>query len=136
MRFWGDNLKLSCIATVPKEHHRPRLILNLLLQPNEGMTSINDTIDREFAPESMQFGRAFPRILQAIWEIDPYKVPVRMSKLGRTDAYHRGMLRPYQVGYFAYAIPSAADDDCVIICIDLVLSMGWVVSPNFFCALS
>ena len=56
-----------------------------------------------------------------------------MSKL---DAYHRGTLCPYQVGAFAYFVPSAPDNDGAIICIDLVLPILWVESPKFFCALS
>ena len=52
-----------------------------------------------------------------------------------TYAYHQGMLRPYQVGAFAYVIPSAADNDCIIICIDMVLTMWWVASTKFLCAL-
>ena len=57
----------------------------------------------------MQFGSAFPRILQAIWEVDPDKGPVRVSNLYVTDTYHHGMLRPYQVGAFVYVIPLAAE---------------------------
>ena len=37
--------------------------------------------------ESLQFGRAFPRILQAVWEADPIQGPVRVSKLDVTDTY-------------------------------------------------
>ena len=53
-----------------------------------------------------------------------------------TDAYHRGTLRTSQVGSFVYAVPSSATDDCVIICIDLVIPMGWVESPKYFCTFS
>ena len=84
----------------------------------------------------MQFGRAFPRILQAIWEADPKEGPVQVSKLDVTDAYHRGTLMPFQVGAFAYVVPSVPDDDVIIICIDLVLPMVWVDSPKIFCAFS
>ena len=72
----------------------------------------------------MQFGRSFPRILQAILEADPEEGLVRVSKLDVTDAYHRGTLQPSQVGAFAYVVPSVPDDDVIIICIDLVLPMG------------
>ena len=40
----------------------------------------------------MQFRGAFPHIIQAIWEADLEEGPVRVSKLGVTDAYHRGTL--------------------------------------------
>ena len=46
----------------------------------------------------MQFGLFFPRILQAIWEADPTEDLVRFLKLDVRDAYHRGTLRPSQVG--------------------------------------
>ena len=62
--------------------------------------------------------------------------PVRVSKLDVMDAYHRDTLKPSQVGAFAYIVPSVPDDDAILICIDLVLPMGWVDSPKFFCAFS
>ena len=52
------------------------------------------------------------------------------------DTYHSGTLWPSQVRAFVYIIPSVADNDCIIICIDLVLPMVWVDSPKFFCAFS
>ena len=57
--------------------------------------------------------------------------PVWVSNLDITDAYRRGTLRSSQVVAFAYDIPLAADDDCIVVCIDLVLPMGWVDSANF-----
>ena len=84
----------------------------------------------------MQFGRAFPRILQVIWKVDPVQGPVRVSKLDVTDAYHHGTLRPDQVGAFAYVVPTVAKDYCVIIWMDLMLPMVWVDLPKYFCAIS
>ena len=40
-----------------------------------------------------------------------------------------------QLGAFAYAFTAEAKDDCVIICIDLVVPMRWVDSPKCFCAI-
>ena len=59
-----------------------------------------------------------------------------MSKLDIIYAYHRGTVKPPQVGSFTYAIPSSLGDQGCIIFIDLVLLMGWVESPKFFCAFS
>ena len=84
----------------------------------------------------MKFGCAFPCIHQAIWKADPAKGPVWVSKLDVTDAYHRGTLWTSQVVAFAYVTPSSSDYDCIIICIDLVLPMGWMDSPKFFCTFS
>ena len=95
------------------------------------MPSVNETTSREAAPEFLQFGLAFPRILQAVWEADPIQGPVRVSKLDVTDAYHRCTVNLAQVGVFVYVIPSAPGDEGKIICIGLVLTMGWVDSPKF-----
>ena len=35
-----------------------------------------------------------------------------------------------------YAVPSVPDNDVILICINLVLPMGWLDSPKFFCAFS
>ena len=40
------------------------------------------------------------------------------------------------MGAFAYVVPLAPDNDFIIICVDMVLPMGWVDSPKFFCAFS
>ena len=72
----------------------------------------------------MQFGRAFPRILQVIWEADLEEGLGRVSKIDVADAYHRGTLHPSQVGTFAYVVSSFPYDNVVIICIDLVLRIG------------
>ena len=49
------------------------------------------------------------------------------------DACHHGTLWPSHVGAFVHIVISAPQDDGVIICIYLVLPMGWVESPKFFC---
>ena len=107
MRLFGKRLKFIHIAAVPQAHRRLRLILNLSAQPDSNTLSVNETTNREAAPELLQFGRAFPRILQAVWEADPIQGPVRVSKLDVTDAYHRGTGKPAQVGVFAYVTPLA-----------------------------
>ena len=66
VQLFGKQLKLSHIAAVPQAQRRAHLILNLSAAPDKETPSVNDTTDREIAPESMQFGRAFPCILQAI----------------------------------------------------------------------
>ena len=61
---------------VPQSHRRPRLILNLSAQTDSYMPSVNDTTNREAAPELLQFGRASPRIIQAVWEVNLVQGPV------------------------------------------------------------
>ena len=53
VRLFGENLKLLRITVVPQENRRPRLTINLLEQTDEGTSSVNNTTDREVAPESM-----------------------------------------------------------------------------------
>ena len=99
-QVFGEMLKISRTTVVPHAHCRPRLILNLSAQLKKVTSSVNNTTDRDIAPDSMQFGRAFTRIFQAIWEAYPTKGPVRASKLDVPDAYHCGTLWPSQVGAF------------------------------------
>ena len=112
------------MAVVPQAYRQPCLILNLLESPDKGTPSVNGVTNREVAPELIQFGRDFFGILQEIWEADPAQGPVRVSKLYVTDTFHRGTIHLSQVDAFKYVVPSAPDDDCIIIYIDLVLLMG------------
>ena len=94
MRLFDKNLKLSRITAVPQTHFRPRLILNLSENPEVGTHSVKNTTDREVVPESLNFGRAFPCILQTVWEADPVQGPVRVYNMDVTDVYHRGTVTP------------------------------------------
>ena len=134
MQLFGRRLNLSRIVAVPQSHRRPCLVLNLSMQPYSDTIGVNETTNREAAPDLLQFGWAFSRILQAVWEADPVQGLFRVSKLYVTDAYHRGTIAPAQLGAFAYVIPSVPGYEGIFICIDLVLLMGWVDSPKFFCA--
>ena len=134
IRLFGEKLKLSRIAAVPLAHRHLRLILNLSAHPDANTPSINESTNREAGPESLQFGRSSPRILQAVLEAHPVEGPVWVSNLDVTDLYHRGTVKPPQVGAFVYIIPLSPGDEGCIICIDLVLPMGWLDSPKFFCS--
>ena len=59
VQLFGEKLKLSCIVEVPQSHCRLHLILKLSANPDVGIPSVNNTTNREAAPESLQFGRAF-----------------------------------------------------------------------------
>ena len=110
LRMFGEKIKLSRIVAVTQAHIRPRPILDLLEKPDKGTPSVNNTADREVAPKLINFWRAFPCILQEIWETDLVQGPVQFSKLVFTDAYHRGTLRPSQVDASTYVIPLAPGD--------------------------
>ena len=57
-----------------------------------------------------------------------------MLKLDVTGAYHHISLQPSQVGVFVHIISSVPEDYVIIICINLVLPIGWEDWPKFFCA--
>ena len=46
------------------------------------------------------------------------------------------VLESSDVGSFAYVVPALPSDPDVLLCIDLVLPMGWVKSPDLFCSTS
>ena len=84
----------------------------------------------------MQFGACFAWIIQQIWEANPADGPVWLFKWDMLDAFHRCNLRPSDVGKFAYGMPPLPEDTSVLLCVDLVLTMGLVNSPNLFCSAS
>ena len=129
--IFGAKLKISLIKKVPKAYRQPRLILNLSTKPDKDTPIVNDTTDKNFYLESMKFGRAFPCTLESIWEADPVQGPVQVLKIDVTYLYRPGTLWTSQVGGFMYVIPSATGDKGCIICITLVLPLGWVDSPKF-----
>ena len=47
-----------------------------------------------------------------------------------------GPLRAAHIGAFTYVVPPLPSDTKILLCIDLVLPMGWVNSPDMFCAAS
>ena len=64
------------------------------------------------------------------------EVPVFLSKWDISDTFHRCHIRPEDVGAFAYVVPPIPSDIEPFLWIDLVLPMGWVNSPDLFCATS
>ena len=50
------------------------------------------------------------------------------------DAFHRCNLRPSDFFKFTYVMTPLLADPSVLPCINLVLSMGWINSPDLFCA--
>ena len=70
-----------------------------------------------------------PRLLQQIWEDDPQDGPVYLSKWDISDAFHRCVLRPSDVGAFSYFVMPLPSNTAIYLCLGLVLPMGWVSSP-------
>ena len=58
------------------------------------------------------------------------------SKWYISDVFHRCPLRASHIGACTYVVPPLSSDTIILLCIDLVLPMGWVNSPDMFCASS
>ena len=84
----------------------------------------------------MKFGACLPRFLPKIWEADPSDGPVWLSKWDISDAFHRYLLQLVDIGAFTYVVPPLPTDILTLLCIDLVLPMGWVNRPDMLCAAS
>ena len=84
----------------------------------------------------MQFGTCLSHILQKIWEANPADAPVWLFKWGISDTFHRCNLLPSDIRKFTYVVPPLLVDPNVLICIELVIPMGWVNSPELFCSTS
>ena len=84
----------------------------------------------------MQFGSCLPQFLQNIWEADPSDGPMWISKWDISDAFHRCLLRPADIDDFTYVVTPLPTDISTLLCIDLVLPMGRVNSPDMLYAAS
>ena len=136
LKYFGTRLRISRLASVDQKNRKPRLICNSTAAPDDITPSVNASSDATLNPKAIQFGSCLPRLLQRIWEADPADGPVFLSKWDISDAFHRCNLRPSDVGSFAYVVPALASDPDILLCIDLVLPMGWVNSPDLFCSTS
>ena len=84
-------LRLSPIGVVPQHERRPRTIVDYTFH---GVNA--DTVPLT-APEAMQFGRALPRLLEAIGRADGRHGPVHLIKVDVADGFYRIHLNPSHV---------------------------------------
>ena len=86
-------------------------------------------------PKAIQFGPCLSQLLQRIWEADPKEGPVWLPKWDISYDFHWCNIRPIDVVKFDYVVTPITSDTSRLICVDLVLPMGWVKSPDlFWCA--
>lgn len=122
-------LRVSPLGVVPQRNRRPRLIVDLTFH------DINkDTVP--LAPtEAMQFGRALERILYSIRHSNPRFGPVYLSKVDLSDGFYRVGINDSATAKLAVALPKFPDEE-QLLALPLVLPMGWVSSPPYFCAVT
>jgi hypothetical protein len=123
--FDKANLRISPLGVVPQRDSRPRTISDYsFFLVNE------DTVD--LAPaESMQFGQALWRILNAIAKANPDLGPVYLSKVDIVDGFYRIWVRSADVAKLGVLLPTRPGEEPLIGFL-LALPMGWSQSPTIF----
>jgi hypothetical protein len=123
------NFRLSPMGVVPQQDRRPHPIVNY------SFYNINrDTLSLS-PSESMQFGSAFDRLLHKIHHANQEYGPVYLIKVDLADGFYRVRLAPSHIPSLGVAFPNLLHEPPVV-ALPLVLPVGWVSSPPFFCALT
>ena len=133
---FGDRIRISRLASVYQANRNPRLICNSSAAPDDITPAVNASAEKSTAPDAIQFGACLPRFLQKICEADSSDGPVWLSKWDISDAFHRCLLLPGDIGSFTYVVPPLPTYISTLLCIDLVIPKGWVNSPYMLCASS
>ena len=105
LKVFGDRIRISRLASVDHDNWKPRLICNYTATPNAITSSVDASTDKESAPRVIQFGACLPRFLQKIWEADPSKGLVWLSKWDISDAFNWCPLQAAHIGAFTYVFP-------------------------------
>ena len=122
-------LRLSPLGVVPQRDRRPRIIVDYTFWGING-----DTVP--LAPnEAMQFGRALERVLRKIRRVNRRYGPTYMIKVDIADGFYRLFVSAPTTAALGDVFPQHEDEE-PLIAFPLVLPMGWVGSPPFFCALT
>jgi hypothetical protein len=123
------SLRISPMGVVPQTDRRPRTIVDY------SFSGINQATLPLGPAEAMQFGRALDRLLQQIHYANRRFGPVYMIKIDIADGFYRLQLSPSGIPPLGVVFPTATDEE-PLVAFPLVLPMGWVSSPPFFCALT
>jgi hypothetical protein len=118
-------LRVAPAGVVPQHARRPRTIVDY------SYSRLNQETIRLAPSESMQFGRALPRLLQRIVHADPRHGPVHQLKGDIADGFYRVHVHPEDIFALGVAFPPAPDGT-LLIAFPLTCPMGWVESPPWF----
>lgn len=121
------NLRLSPIGVVPQRDRRPRTIVDYTF------SDVNDETQALSPKESMQFGKALPRLLQKIRFADPSLGPVYILKVDVADGFYRIWVEAQSVPSLGVCFPNLPGEEALV-AFPLALPMGWTESPPYFCA--
>jgi hypothetical protein len=121
-------LRLAPIGVVPQRDRRPRTIVDYSYYGTNDATL-------PLVPNSMQFGRAFQRVLTKLEQADTRRGPTMLMKLDIADAFMRVPLQLASIPKLAALLPRYPGEP-QLVAFPLVLPMGWVNSPAWFCVVS
>ena len=124
--FLYKNLRISPLGVVPQRARRPRIIVDY------SYFGVNDETCKMAPRDSMQFGKALHRILQALVDANPMHGPVHLLKVDIADGFYRIWLNIADIPKLACSIPPLYGDE-PLLALPLVLPMGWTESPPYFC---
>jgi hypothetical protein len=118
------------MGVVPQRDRRPRIIVDYTF------SLVNqDTLITLAPAEAMQFGHALDRILHKIYHANRRFGPVHLIKVDVADGFYRIRVAPSHMPVLGVSFPSFPGEE-PLVAIPLVLPMGWVSSPPFFCAVT
>ena len=132
--LFGMTIFISHLFLVDQFNRKPRLTCNCIKELDASTPLVNVSIEKGTSPKAMQFGAFLSRIIQQFWYANPADGPVWLSKWDILDTFHQCYLRLCNVDKFTYIMPTLPEDTYLLLCIKLVLPMGWVNSPYFFCS--
>ena len=121
-------LRLSPTGVVPQRDRRDRTIVDYTF------SHVNaDTID--LAPDSLQFGHAFDRLLSQFHRADTRHGHIHLSKTDVADAFMRVWIHLRSITTLGALLPRFGSEP-PLVAFPLVLPMGWINSPKYLCAVT
>ena len=129
-----EDLMFSPAAVKEERERKPRLLCDHSWNWT-GWPSVNETTIPHAPPESMQFGRALPRILRHTRHANPKFGPPKACKYDIKDGFYKLLLKARDCLRLALVFPKFEGED-QLVAIPLACTMGWVQSPPTFCTMS
>jgi hypothetical protein len=123
------SLRISPMGVVPQRERRPRVIVDF------SFSGVNQSTLKVAPYEAMQFGRTFERLLHKIHHAPRRYGPVFLIKVDLSDGFYRMPLSTTHLPTLGVAFPNRPCEP-PLVALPLVLPMGWVASPPYFCALT
>jgi hypothetical protein len=123
-----SGLCLSPSGLVPQRNRRDRLIVDYTY------SGVNQSTI-PLAPDSLQFGYAFLRILQHLYRADTRRGPIYIAKIDVADAFMRIPLFVPHIPMLAAILP-VYPGETPLVAFPMILPMGWIESPQYLCSVT